>query len=82
MCGEEFAIIQGNIDFHFYKEGSSIRKDYSPRNIFNANDTARRYKAQPSSTLTFKDMNGTVTIYVACNMDFSGKKYLSMLSEN
>lgn len=48
--GEEFAINQGSIDLFSSKECPTIKKDYSPYDIFNGDENALFYKAQLSST--------------------------------
>lgn len=54
MCGES-ASFDDNVCKNWKEELKTMLKDYDPKNIFNADETALYYQCLPDKTLTFKN---------------------------
>lgn len=85
ICGESADV--SDQDCHLWQHGvlKKVLKDYTPDNIFNADETALFFKCLPNKTLTFKNDNcfggkhskDRITVMVASNM--TGKEKLKLL---
>lgn len=54
VCGES-ASVDDNVCENWKEELKTLLKDYDPKNIFNADETALYYQCLPDKTLTFKN---------------------------
>ena len=81
FCGEEKKYDPA--DFKVWKEQTipGLLKDFSPRNIYNADETGLLYQLLPNRTLSFKGNSckggqhskQRLTVLLACNLDGSDK---------
>lgn len=90
ICGEEAAVDPSTVTSFFSEKLPALKKEFSPRDIFNADETGLFFKAHPSRTLTMKGEKCSggkfskerITVMVACNMDGSEKIPLLVIGKS
>lgn len=90
ICGEEAAVDPDIVESFFAEKWPALKKEFSPRNIFNADETGLFFKALPSRTLAMKGEKCSggkcskerITVMVACNMDGSEKIPLLVIGKS
>lgn len=90
ICGEEASVDQALVASFFTGKWAEIKKDYAPRDIFNADETGLFFKALPERTLALKNEKCSggkfskerITVLVCCNMDGTEKLPLLVIGKS
>nr|XP_042911674.1 uncharacterized protein LOC122272279 [Parasteatoda tepidariorum] len=90
ICGEEATVDKETVESFLSEKWPALRKNYAPRDIFNADETGLFFKALPSRTLSIKGEKCSggkcskerITVLVACNMDGTEKLPLFVVGKS